>query len=408
MNKKQRLLLITSSFPRWENDDTTGRYMLEIARELNRDYEVHVLAPHTRLAKKEEIMDGVQVHRHRQTPIRRELAYGSGLLSNLRSSVFNPLLLPFFILFQFLAIKKLVREKQIDVINPHWIVPQGFLAVVYKIIFCSSVPIVATAHGSDINSLNGNIGTFVKKFTLSRLSGLIVVSDQLRDRVRLLGYQGPLTVASMGVDTTKFNPDRKASELRPPGSGPFLIYVGALIETKGLRYLINALPGIIKVFPKACLWLIGEGALQNDLKQMASERGVIDHVRFLGSQDHREIPRYLASADLFILPSFAEGFSVGVAEALSSGLPVVMTERIGIADAIHRILKTQGESSFLTEVPVRSAVSLENAIIHLLQNPEILVTLKPRGRKFVVENYDWSIVGLRHRQAITNALSSKP
>jgi glycosyltransferase involved in cell wall biosynthesis len=111
--------------------------------------------------------------------------------------------------------------------------------------------------------------------------------------------------------------------------GPFLLNVKRLHPLGGQRYLIEAMPEILRHFPNAKVWLAGEGESRRELEALISERHLMDSVRLLGLVDNRELPRYYAAADLFVLPSKLEAFPTVAAEALACGTPVVTADHPG-------------------------------------------------------------------------------
>jgi glycosyltransferase involved in cell wall biosynthesis len=113
------------------------------------------------------------------------------------------------------------------------------------------------------------------------------------------------------------------------GSGPLLINVKRLHPLAGQRTLIEAMPEILKRFPDAKAWIAGEGESRAELEALIAEKDLRGSVRLLGLVDNRELPRYYAAADVFVLPSLLEAFPTVAAEALASGTPVVTADHPG-------------------------------------------------------------------------------
>src|SRR5262249_33566826 len=95
---------------------------------------------------------------------------------------------------------------------------------------------------------------------------------------------------------------------------------------KGHRYLLDAMPTVLKCFPNCVLLLVGRGDLEVSLKEQAKRLGIEERVRFLGMR--QDVPRLLAVMDMFVLPSLSEGLSMALLEAMASGKSVVAT-RVG-------------------------------------------------------------------------------
>jgi len=113
------------------------------------------------------------------------------------------------------------------------------------------------------------------------------------------------------------------------GSGPLLLNVKRLHPLADQRTLIEALPEVLRQFARAKLWIAGEGELREGLSSAIARLGLGDSVRLLGLVDNRDLPRYYAAADLFVLPSLLEAFPTVAAEALACGTPVVSADHPG-------------------------------------------------------------------------------
>jgi glycosyltransferase involved in cell wall biosynthesis len=126
-------------------------------------------------------------------------------------------------------------------------------------------------------------------------------------------------------------PDERVQVRKALGvdEGPFMLNVKRLHPLGGQRYLIEAMPEILRHFPHARAWFAGEGESRRELEALISERHLTDSVRLLGLVDNRELPRYYAAADLFVLPSKLEAFPTVAAEALACGTPVVTADHPG-------------------------------------------------------------------------------
>lgn len=110
----------------------------------------------------------------------------------------------------------------------------------------------------------------------------------------------------------------------PEGPGPTLISVGRLIPSKGHDLLIRMLPEVIRRWPHARLQIVGDGPQLAELRRLACEVGVDDHVHLLGIRN--DVPQLLQQADVFVYASWIEGFTLVVAEATAACLPVVTVE----------------------------------------------------------------------------------
>jgi glycosyltransferase involved in cell wall biosynthesis len=113
------------------------------------------------------------------------------------------------------------------------------------------------------------------------------------------------------------------------GEGPLLLNVKRLHPLAGQTFLIEAMPEILRRYPKAKLFIAGEGEARKELEERVTALRLADSIALLGLVDNRELPRYYRAADLFVLPSRLEAFPTVAAEALASGLRVVSADHPG-------------------------------------------------------------------------------
>ncbi|NUE02288.1 glycosyltransferase family 4 protein [Halorubraceae archaeon YAN] len=144
-----------------------------------------------------------------------------------------------------------------------------------------------------------------------------------------------------GVDTDYFYPN--AIENNRNGKFEWII-VGNLLKHKGHKSLLQALYLLSKRDHKFHLYIVGGGELEEELKQIASDLCITNHVTFEGRVFPREVPNYLRSADGFVLSSLREGFGLVVAEAMACELPVVATNTGGPSEIVD-----DGKTGFLVE-----------------------------------------------------------
>lgn len=382
----KKILIVTSGFPLWKTEGLNV-FMLEFAQAIAKNYEVFVLAPFSKKAKRVETIGNITVYRHNQFPfINAELAYGSGIVGNIKK---NPLLLfavPFYFILQVWAIRKIVKKHTIEIVNAHWIIPQGVTSVIYKKLFNRKIKIMSTVHGSDFNALNNFIGNAMKNFVLKNSNAITAVSQELCNGISAKGYKN-VHICPMGIDTTRFSPENKNAELRKRlgADNGFLLYVGGLIEGKGVRYLVSAMPEIVVEFPEIKLVMIGEGYLENELKILSETLGVEKNVLFAGIIPNADLPPYFATADIFILPSFSEGYSLVIREALACGTPVIATD----LDVFKKDIPLY--KNILTFSP-RNSDDIADKIIAVLNiNREEKEKKSNFARQYAIDFADWKV-----------------
>lgn len=165
----------------------------------------------------------------------------------------------------------------------------------------------------------------------------------------------------------------------PPGAR--LLFVGRLAAIKGLPTLFEALALLRDARPDATLTLIGDGPEREALRRTAERMGLGPAVSFAGYRSQDEVAAALAEADVFVLPSFAEGVPVVLMEAMASCVPVVATRVGGVAELVE-----DGVSGFLA--PPGDVGTLADRIARLLDDPALRVRMGEAGRAMVTAAFD--------------------
>ncbi len=320
------ILSIATTYPRWANDSEPG-YVHALNRELcRRGHKVTVVVPHAAGARRRERLDGVEVIRFSYFfPFSwQRLSYNGGILPNLKQTTVARFNLPFFLICQLCAVLVQLRKKRIDLLHCHWLVPMGFFLALLRDIV--RVPVVVTAHGSDIFT-DQRLFRYMDRVVLRRCKVCTANSERSRTRMLTLCPGASVYTIPMGVDTRTFTPAaREAGMRRRMGDGkPQLLFVGRFETRKGLRYCIEAMPDIVRLLPDAKLALVGFGPLYTQMHSWIRHYRMERHVDIVGKVAHSKMAACMASADIFVLPSFSEGLGVVLLEAMACACPVVST-----------------------------------------------------------------------------------
>jgi glycosyltransferase involved in cell wall biosynthesis len=229
-----------------------------------------------------------------------------------------------------------LKRFQPDLILSYYVYPDGYAALSAGRQL--GVPVILGAIGSDINRIPDRISAAFTRKALREASFVLTVSEHLRTQAIQLGSPPERTRAIRnGCDTSIFHlADRveARSELGLQQDSEIIVFVGWIAPTKGLRELLDAMIRLVPSRPRLQLFCIGEGALQAELEARAAQSGIAGHVHFLGRRSSSEIARWLAAANVFCLPSYAEGCPNAVVEALACGRPVVATDVGGIPELV--------------------------------------------------------------------------
>ena len=308
--------MLTTSYPR-HADDVAGTFVrdgVEALREAG--VEVVVVSPAS--------------FRH------YGIAYGDGIVNNLRRAPWKVLALPLFLLAFARAARR--RARDADVVHAHWL-PSALPAL------ATGKPFVLQLWGSDVA-----LGTRLRPLAraLARRARIVVcASSALGDDARALGVR-EVRVVMIGVSV----PD----EVGPPDEPPHVLYVGRLSEEKGVRELAEAARDLPLV-------VVGDGPLRDLFPQA------------VGFVPPSEVGAYYERASVVVVPSRREGYGVAAREAMGYGRPVVATAVGGLVDAIE-----DGVTGVL--VPPGDVPALRGALEGLLDDPARRSELGAAARAF--------------------------
>jgi glycosyltransferase involved in cell wall biosynthesis len=280
-----------------------------------------------------------------------------------------------------LELHRLMKIKQIHVVRTHRYRSNlyGRLAA-----FSSGVPvIIASVH--DNYRTDKRPKRRIMNRILSKITDKIVaVSEDVKEDIIRYDRIDPskVQVIPNGIDVERFNPEKNTSNIRkefPLEEDDIVIgFIGRIVPAKGLKYLLNALPYLKEEFKSIKLLVVGEGSLVEELKEKAKKNNIFDNILFTGGR--RDIPEILASIDIFVMPSTAEGLPNSLLEAMAMGKPVVATEVGGIPELIKN-----GRTGLL--VPPRNPEALATAIRDLISNDQLAAKMGQAARSFVLNNY---------------------
>jgi glycosyltransferase involved in cell wall biosynthesis len=383
-----RVLYLVTNFARWEGDPHSP-WLVEQALQLReRGVESAVLAPSYKGLRDHEIY-GIPVYRFRYFPSRCEdLTHLEGGPNKIKNPLYLPLILP-YMFFGTLAVIRHCRRQRYDVLHVHWPLPQGVFGLVGQSI--SGARLVISFHGAEL--LLARRYPFLKpvlRYIVKRTDAVSANSSFTASLVREL--------ADVEVNVIPYGSTIVASEAPPIVAGPEprperdgerrILYVGRLIERKGLPYLIEAMdllpPGL-----EVRLDIVGAGDQRPLLERLVKDKGLTERVFFRGRIPYEELAELYAGCDLFVLPAIVdsrgdtEGLGVVLVEAMSYKKPVIATDVGGIPDIVRH-----NETGILVEQ--RDPQALAQAIEAVLADDNWARELGQAGFAYVKECFSWS------------------
>lgn len=235
---------------------------------------------------------------------------------------------------------------------------------------------------------------------------LMILNDGMREEAMAAGFaSNHLHWMPNPVDTAHFAPleETKRMEFRRefgiPRGAAVTVYCGRLATGKGLPELMDAFALVARQVPEALLIIVGDGPLRPELAMQVTHLHLDgEKVRFVGQVSPTEVCNWLNVADVFSLVSFSEGFPCALAEAMSAGLPCVVSDIPG-----NRQLIDDGKQGFLTPVGDPEATSV--AIARLLKDVSLRLRLGEAARQRIVDNYSSDQVSDRYETLFLQMLS---
>ncbi|MEX2366319.1 MAG: glycosyltransferase, partial [Pseudohongiellaceae bacterium] len=359
--------------------------------------QIDVLAPHAPGTLNHEVMEGITVYRYRYFFESLErLTYAGGILENLKKNPLNYCLVPFLLIAQAVALLRLIRKGNYRVMHAHWLIPQGFVCAIVCALPGKNIPaLICTSHGGDLYALNNIFFTKIKRWIIARCRTFCVVSHAMKRKVTEMGIDPKhVEVMPMGVDLEQTFvpvPDIARQVNR-------LIYVGRLVEKKGVEVLLDAMQVLIPQFPDIELLIVGDGPLRGALEHKVRDAGMEDSVHFQGSVAHGQLPELYSSSSIAVVPSVIarsgdqEGLGLVIIEAMGCECAVVASDLEAIRDIITP------ETGVLVEPA--NPDGLTAAITGLLNDPERRNRLAVSGRVRARGLFDWGVSGEKYRRLL--------
>ena len=390
---KPKLLVLASTFPGTPGDGTPA-FVLDLAWQQAKDFDVTVLTPMTPGAAPTEIMpspDGstsVAVVRYRYFFKRWEdLAHGA-ILDNLKAKKSRLLQVPFLAHGLFWGTRRLVKELSPAAIHAHWVIPQGILAT----LAAPSVPLLVTTHGGDIYALNAGPILTLKRWVFGRAKAITTVNSQMKATLVEWGQPADkISLLPMGVDTRSVG-ELAANTAKIAGQ---MLVVGRLVEKKGIEYLFDALRLLQhRGLALGKVVVIGDGPIRTELEAKAA--GL--NVEFRGQRGRAEVHQAIAESEVMLIPSVTaangdqEGLPVTLLEGGAGQICVIASRLPGIDEVI-----VDDESGVL--VPQRDAAALADALELVLGDADLRQRLAV-GIAQSVKRFDINVIGAGYNQVV--------
>ena len=263
--------------------------------------------------------------------------------------------------------RKLNEEKPFDIVHAHMLPVDGHAGLI--VARALGIPCALTVHGTDVlHYFIPGQKPWPRNVRIAReADALMAVSGLLRSRVAPYRGDAPTHVVPNGVDLSLV-PERTQNVPRA------VISVGTLKARKCMDVTIAAFARLADEYPDATLTIVGVGELEEQLRKQIEELGLTGRAVLTGGMPHAEVLKRMARSDLFVLPSWGEGYGIVYIEAMAAGCIAIGARDEGIEDTI-----TDGENGFL--VRAGDIDETERAMRKVFTQREALAALREKGRQ---------------------------
>lgn len=277
-------------------------------------------------------------------------------------------------------LRRAIRAERADVVHTH-LEFAGTFGTLAALSLGADRPLIINHIHNDPSQRFSFLHRIVGRFTAPRVDTHVVATAGIGEAARACFRDklSRLAIVPYGIDRAWADRERAArDETLRRGARVVLGAVGRLVSQKAFHLILQAMPRILAIEPTTRLWVIGDGPLREALLQEAIDLGVGQSVEFFGQKS--DLAPFYDSMDIFVLPSRYEATSLALLEAMASGVPVVSTRIVGVADVIE-----DGVSGLL--VPSGDAVALGEAIELLLEDDGLRDRLVTNARATMLANH---------------------
>ncbi len=376
-----KVLVITSTYPRYETDYAVP-WMRETHRRLTAEgHEITVLAPSFK-GLKSHLMDGIEVVRFRYAPKGIEtLTHEEGATHKIRKPWMQLLAIPYIIMGCLVA-AWLACTRRFDAIHVHWPFPHGLMGQVAS--FLNGAPLVVMSHGVEFALARRKkwVTPFLRQ-SLRAADLRIANSRDTAGKVEALSGRA-CTVLPYGSTVAPLPAAATRNEK------PRILFTGRLIERKGIEYLLQAAPLILDKHDVQFV-ITGNGDQRDRLVKLRDELGLQQSVTFAGFLSKEDLQNEYSLCDVWVNPGIvdswgdAEGLGVGSIEAYNYYKPVIASSVGGIPDTV-----VDGETGYL--VPEKNSAILADAVCDLLADPAKAKRFGRNGYRFAKRNFSWDSI----------------
>lgn len=292
-----------------------------------------------------------------------------------------------------LVLGRELRRRDIDHLHNHF--GDSSCTVAMLASAASGIPFSFTLHGPHIFF---DANTWRLDAKIEAAAFVSTISNFARSQAAM--FVEPATMDQVHIIHCGVEPAR-LPKVDHEGPGRHLVFVGRVVEQKGLGQLFEAMRLLVPERPDLTLTVVGDGPHREMLIERTRAMGLGDRVDFVGARSQAEVAGILSRSDVFSLPSYAEGVPVVIMEALGAGVPVVSTYVGGIVELVE-----DGVNGYL--VPPGDPRALADRLARLLDDPELRNRMGQAGRTRVVDDFDSQTEARRLGSLFIDSLAGRP
>lgn len=380
-----KVVSIVTSFPR-NKEDVLIPWIIRLIKLLQIKGVNTEIFTSSYSGRKNEVSEGISVRRFRYFCKKLEkLSHDMSVPEKLKSNPAYFLILPFFMLFGMIAAYRFGKKNDIDIIHVHFPFPLALFGIAMK--FAAKKPMIVSCHGSEVNmAKRNNVFRSIFKWMLKRSDIITVNSTFMRNELTKIIGDRDIEIIPMGSGIGDIA--QKEKVIRGEGRKRNILYVGRLIEWKGVEFFIKASQ---LLDPEEYEFhIVGDGPERDRLEKMAENKDQEASVStlFHGYLKGTALRNMYKNADVFILPSivdadgYTEGLGTVLLEAISYGVPVIGTNVGGIPDIVK-----DNETGLL--VPQKDPQAIADAIETISGRSDLRKELTRAAINHVSGHFSW-------------------
>lgn len=378
-----RVCFVVSTFPRFEGDPEVP-WLLETVRRLRaKGVEVEIFASSYE-GMEPHLLEGIPVHRFRYFFRRWEsLTHNEGATNKVQLSPLYKLLALPYILFGALSMIRFCRGRKFDVFQAHWPFPHALFAWIGARLHGARLSLRFYGTELVLAEKMSLVRSFIRAF-MKRADTVDAISTYTASRAREI-YAREVAIIPYG---SHLEISVDAGGPADPSKRREILFVGRLVERKGVEYLVRAMPLVRDRGVDAHLTVAGSGHWEKVIRAAIEEVGAAELVTMAGRVSDEEKARLYKTCDVYVHPAIVdprgdtEMLGVVLIEAMAYARPLIASDVGGIPDVVK-----DGETGLL--VPEKDPEKLAEAIVRVLSDPALAARLGQAGCEFLRDYFSW-------------------